>query len=129
MCCSPNDDFTIYRYSWRAILYYLYTGRITFGRLSSQPPPSREEGAFEKVGDRQPESFQLLPTSPKSVYNLACTVRNPSGRVVSHERAIHHHHLAQIGLVSLRGIAFEDFKSKINPNNVTEELLSPFSAR
>jgi len=95
------------RLSWRAILYYLYTGRITFGRLSSQPPASTEEVAFVTAGDDQAESFQLPPTSPKSVYTLACT----------------------IGFLPLRGLAFEDFKSKINSTNITQELLSSFSAK
>ncbi|KAF9793401.1 hypothetical protein BJ322DRAFT_1103798 [Thelephora terrestris] len=88
--------------TWKAVLYYLYTNKITFGRLSSQPPVSMAE-----VGCRQAGSFQLPPTSPKSVYTLACT----------------------IGLQSLRGLAFENFKSGIDSTNVTQELLSPFSAR
>jgi hypothetical protein len=71
-----DGDLTISRLSWRAILYYLYTGKITFGRLDSQPLASTEEGAFENEGGgHQLESFQLFPTSPKSVYTLACTVR------------------------------------------------------
>jgi len=93
--------------TWRAVLYYLYTNKITFGRLSSRPPTSTEEGAFVEVGYRQVESFQLPPSSPKSVYTLACT----------------------IGLQSLRGLAFENFRSGIDSTNITQELLSPFSAR
>jgi len=35
----------------------------------------------------------------------------------------------QIGELSLRGLAFEDFKSKIDSTNITLEFLSPFSSR
>ncbi|KAF9648599.1 hypothetical protein BDM02DRAFT_2211635 [Thelephora ganbajun] len=93
--------------TWRAILYYLYTNKITFSSLSSQPPVSIGDGAFIKVGYRQVEGFQIPPSSPKSVYTLACT----------------------IGFQSLRGLAFEDFRWKVDSMNITQELLSPFSAR
>lgn len=93
--------------TWGAILYYLYTNRMTFKRLSSQPPVLVEDGTFEDVGDKQGESYQLPPCSSKSVYTLACT----------------------IGLQSLRGLAFEDFRSRIDSTNITQELLSPFAAR
>ena len=63
-------------FSWRAILYYLYTNKITFGRLSSQPPVSVEGDASVKVEGRRVESSQMSSPSPKSVYTLACMVGN-----------------------------------------------------
>lgn len=93
--------------TWSAILYYLYTNKITFGRLSSQPPVSAEQGALVEVEYGPAEGFKLPPTSPKSVYTLACL----------------------IGLLSLRGLAFEDFKSKVDSTNITQELLSPFASK
>jgi len=74
--CSTSNS-TLVRFSWRAILYYIYTNKISFGRLGSQPPVPMEDGAFGKVGYREAEGFQMSP-SPKSVYTLACTVRSLS---------------------------------------------------
>ena len=112
--------------SWRAILYYLYTNTITFGRLSSQPSETVEDATPEEVENGRAEGFQLPPSSPKSVYTLACTV----GNLGDYPSRVHAYaHLLQIGLLSLRGLAFEDFRSKIDSANITQELLSPFSAR
>lgn len=73
-----TSDPALIPISWRAILYFLYTGKITFGRLSSQPPVAIEDGVSEKVEHGQVESFQMSAPSPKSVYTLACMVRDPS---------------------------------------------------
>ena len=45
-----------------------------------------------------------------------------------HERTLADR-LVQIGLQSLRGLAFENFRSGIDSTNITQELLSPFSAK
>ena len=113
-------------FSWRAVLYYLYTNKITFGRLSSQPPVPVEDGASGKICRRRAESFQMSPPSPKSVYTLACMVRTLSNR---RQLAHAYDRFVQIGELSLRGLAFEEFKSRIDSTNITQELLSPFSAR
>ena len=73
-----TSDLRLIPFSWRAIFYYLYTNKISFGRLSSQPSVTAEDGASEKVGNGRARGFQMPSSSPKSVYTLARTVGNPS---------------------------------------------------
>lgn len=70
----PTPGSTVVHFSWGAILHYLYTNRITFGRLGSQSPVTAEDAASGKVGWPRAGSFYMAPSSPKSVYTLACTV-------------------------------------------------------
>ena len=54
--------------SWKAFIYYLYTGKVAFARLSSQ---KREPAASADVVRKEYFSPAAPQCSPKSMYKLA----------------------------------------------------------
>ena len=76
-------DSTDPRYSWTAVLLYVYTGQIAFSPIDSQGATSKEiendhsEDEVKPAQDREgpgtlPSSVVTVePCSPKSVYRLA----------------------------------------------------------
>ncbi|KAI6038423.1 hypothetical protein EDC04DRAFT_2695087 [Pisolithus marmoratus] len=85
--------------TWKAFVFYTYTGRISFAPLRSQPPPN----AFFHRG-----SADHAPTcSPKSMYRLA----------------------DKCDLKYLKALSQGDIRSKITTRNVVPELFSTFASR
>lgn len=90
--------------TYRALLYYLITGEITFSTLQSASTPSSESSAAD---DLQASSALLapLPVSPKSIYRLA----------------------DQLDLLTLRALALDNYTHQLTASNVLDELFSEFS--
>ncbi|GAA5855468.1 hypothetical protein JCM8547_007844 [Rhodosporidiobolus lusitaniae] len=89
--------------TYRAVLYYLATGKISFAHLSSLPTtPS----SFPPLSSMTPSvsSNPVLPVSPKSIYRLADYLSLPAT------------------------IAFTSFTAQLSTNNCLAELLSDLSA-
>ena len=73
----------IARYSWDAVIYWVYTGQVKFSSIGSKDIGSSQEtkddiqGAGNTPGDPNvllPSDIELEPCSPKSVYRLAYKV-------------------------------------------------------
>ncbi|KAJ3486469.1 hypothetical protein NLI96_g4229 [Meripilus lineatus] len=88
--------------TWRALVYYLGTGEISFSPLRSQKLPPKAVSLENSSKERE-----APPCSPKSMYRLA----------------------HQLQLKDLQNLAFKDIKSKLTAENIFNELFSPFSAR
>ncbi|KAF9793441.1 hypothetical protein BJ322DRAFT_1155521 [Thelephora terrestris] len=105
--------------TWSAIFLYVYTSQINFASISSQGVTSKKETEndssedekklprdHEGLGATPPGAVTVEPCSPKSVYRLA----------------------NKVGLAELCDTAFKDIQSKLDENNIIEELFSPFTA-
>ena len=115
----------------------MYTGWITFAAIGSQNATSKKEVQTGSSGDERkisldqggpgtppPGAVTVEPCSPKSVYRLAnevCLVPL-SGDVPANDS------FAKVGLIGLCDIAFKDIQSKLDENNIAQELFSPFTA-
>ncbi|KAI0633346.1 hypothetical protein C8Q77DRAFT_1057543 [Trametes polyzona] len=86
--------------TWRALVFYAYTGRIAFA-------PLRSQGLGTVQADDESEAAQLPICSPKSAYRLAM----------------------KYGLVELQDLAARDISFKLSTQNALAELFSPFAAR
>ena len=116
----------------------MYTRRIYFGDISSQggSPETTEAQdcrSPDKTADPQGSGASCVHSpgaaaaelcSPKSIYRLAEKVRP----VPLQGYVVLNHSLAQVGFTELCDIAFEDIRSKLDENNILQELFSPFSA-
>ncbi|KAF7789951.1 hypothetical protein EIP86_000899 [Pleurotus ostreatoroseus] len=89
--------------TWRALVYYIYTGKISFAPLRSKGISSRKNFIrnYHKIRTGLP-----TPVSPKSVYRLA--------------------HMYE--LEDLKKLAERDIKAKISAQNVVAEAFSWFSS-
>lgn len=85
--------------TWKALIFYVYTGRISFGPLRSQPPTG--------VSSRSGSAGHTLMCSPKSMYRLA----------------------DKYDMKDLKALARTDIQSKITAQNVVPELFSTFASR
>jgi hypothetical protein len=117
----------------------VYTGQIEFASLSSQVvAPSemeahnvRPQGERESLQDSEglgaPPSGVIVveSCSPKSAYCLANKVCPSPLR----SDAVTDGTLAQVGLTGLCDIASKDIQSKLDENNIVQELFSPFAAK
>lgn len=83
--------------TWKALVYYLYTGTISFAPLTSQ--------LDAPGGSRRHATFGPPLCSPKSMYKLA----------------------DELGMVGLKARAEADFRSKLSSRNITTELFSTFT--
>lgn len=117
----------------------MYTDRIKFGDISSQgvSPKTTEtqdrRSPDKTAGPQESEAFSVQPPgavayelcSPKSIYHLAEKVRLPllQGHVVVNDS------LAQVGLTGLCNVVFKVIRSKLDENNILQELFSPFTAK
>ncbi|OJT09293.1 hypothetical protein TRAPUB_14290 [Trametes pubescens] len=90
---------TAYR-TWRAIVFWAYTGRIAFAPLRSQGLPYAPM-------DLDDDPSQLPICSPKSVYRLA----------------------TKYGNKELEQLAGDDIASKLSTQNALTELFSRFTSR
>ncbi|EKM56960.1 uncharacterized protein PHACADRAFT_160515 [Phanerochaete carnosa HHB-10118-sp] len=90
--------------TWKAFIFYLYTGDIAFAPLKSEV---RTKPNSSDVARR--ENFTPSPPlcSPKSMYRLA----------------------DELGLKDLKDRARRDIESKISEQNILVELFSSFTAR
>ncbi|EKM56940.1 uncharacterized protein PHACADRAFT_183507 [Phanerochaete carnosa HHB-10118-sp] len=91
--------------TWKAFVYYLYTGKIEFARLKSQKP------AIQPLAKTAQMSTKAPPCSPKFMYKLAdesCT---------------------QLGISELKNLAQADIQSKLSGDNILAELSSTFTSR
>ncbi|KAJ3558349.1 hypothetical protein NM688_g973 [Phlebia brevispora] len=89
--------------TWHALIYYIYTGQISFAPLRSQGQESRAK-ALEKHRLANPALPALC--SPKSVYRLADIV----------------------GLDALKQLAAENLSSKMSADVIVQEVFSRFSS-
>jgi len=106
--------------TWGAIFFCVYTDQIRFASLVSQNMISSEargeQGDYpqESRGPPQDSAGFRVPLgaitveacSPKSIYRLA----------------------NEVGLTGLCDIALNDIQSKLDKNNIVQELFSPFAA-
>ena len=116
----------------------MYTRQITFTTIASQRAGSEakeikdDDTQNERKPGNDPEGLMVPPPgtiwaepcSPKSVYCLAskvCLAPLPNGVVTNS-------FFVQIGLTGLCDIAFEDVQSKLDKDNIVQELFSPFAA-
>ena len=115
----------------------MYTSQIAFAAIGSQDVvPSEEVQDSCSQGERKsPQDLEGLSVSlpspivvelcsPKSVYCLASKVCLAPFRSDVADSSF-----AKIGLTGLCDIAFEDIQSKLDENNIVQELFSPFAAR
>ncbi|KAI0088862.1 hypothetical protein BDY19DRAFT_946409 [Irpex rosettiformis] len=84
----PDIAFT----TWRAMIFWLYTGEITFAKLKSQSAPN-EDGATLRPS-------KPLQCSPKSMYRLA----------------------DKCGIDELKKLSLENIRSKLSTDNIAVEL-------
>ncbi|KAJ3526498.1 hypothetical protein NM688_g8254 [Phlebia brevispora] len=89
--------------TWQALMYYIYTGNITFAPLRSQGLQARKQAIVEYC-TRNPDL--PVPCSPKSMYRLADIV----------------------GLKDLKDLAYDDIRNKVSAQTVVEEVFSRFSS-
>lgn len=85
--------------TWKALIFHVYTGRISFGPLRSQLPTG--------VSSRSDSAGHTLLCSPKSMYRLA----------------------DKYDMKDLKELARTDIQSKITTQNVVPELFSTFASR
>ncbi|TBU29596.1 hypothetical protein BD311DRAFT_660992 [Dichomitus squalens] len=86
--------------TWKAFVFYAYSGRLSFASLKSQ------ERARPDISKRnQKDFFEPPPCSPKSMYRLA----------------------EKYGIDSLKEEALKDIQSKLSPRNILTELFSSFT--
>jgi len=88
--------------TWKAFLFYLYTGHIVFAPLSSSGVEARNKSNEKHVlaHPRWPS-----PCSPKSVYRLA----------------------NKYGFTLLEDLALKEIISRLTPQNIVEEYFSSFT--
>ncbi|GAA6002163.1 hypothetical protein JCM10207_003104 [Rhodosporidiobolus poonsookiae] len=109
---SPASPRPIYRIvvrdasyrTYRAALFWLATGQISFAHLSSLYPPSSSSSS-PSLPPNQTDGA-LAPASPKSLYRLA----------------------DYISLAPLKALAFTNLESQLCANNCLAELLSDLAA-
>ncbi|EKM56965.1 uncharacterized protein PHACADRAFT_254389 [Phanerochaete carnosa HHB-10118-sp] len=89
--------------TWRAFIFYITTGEISFSRLKSQ---SRIPGSSE-TSKKAKKSGASHPASPKSMYTLS----------------------DELGLDKLKELAKKDIESKLSADNILAELFSSFTAK
>ena len=115
----------------------MYTGQIKFAATSSQAMAISKEVQDGHSGD-EPKPLQdqenlgalshgfiaVEQCFPKSIYCLANKVFLECllGSGATND------HFTQVGLTGLRDIAFEDIRSKLDGDNIVEEMFSPFTA-
>ncbi|KAF7367701.1 hypothetical protein MSAN_00833900 [Mycena sanguinolenta] len=107
--------------TWKALLYYLYTRRVNFGRLKSERrsfggKDKKKGGAatvcspksMYRLGDKaSPTEFGAAPVcSPKSMYRLA----------------------DKLGLEELRVLALASITSRLSEDNILKEVFSFFTS-
>ncbi|KAI0690192.1 hypothetical protein C8T65DRAFT_588158 [Cerioporus squamosus] len=85
--------------TWKAFVFYAYSGKISFAPLKSQEQASPGP-------DGQTGRFAPPPCSAKSMYRLA----------------------EKYGIESLKEEALKDLKGKLSPYNILTELFSSFTA-
>jgi len=118
----------------------VYTGQITFttGLCSQDITPSGKEQIQDGCSQGEGKSTQgseglsasppcavvVEPCSFKSVYCLASRVYLSPLR----SDAVINSSFAQVGLTGLCDIAFKDIQSRLDENNIVQELFSPFAA-
>lgn len=92
--------------TWKAFVFYLYTGQIAFAPLKSQGNPST--GSSNLKPSRKDNYTPSPPLcSPKSMYRLA----------------------DELGLNDLKALAKNAIGSKLSEQNIVTELLSTLTAR
>ncbi|THG94443.1 hypothetical protein EW026_g7032 [Hermanssonia centrifuga] len=91
--------------TWRALVYYIYTGSVCFAPLRSEGINKRQKLVAQH---RENKSGPPL-CSPKSMYRLADID-------------------LQVGLPSLKSLAENDIKSKLSAVAIVEEVFSRFSS-
>ncbi|EKM56964.1 uncharacterized protein PHACADRAFT_183528, partial [Phanerochaete carnosa HHB-10118-sp] len=90
--------------TWKSLIYYLYSGKITFARLrslNSQNAGSEDAGAQASTGPRAPTC------SPKSMYKLA----------------------DELDIKGLKELAKKNIESQLSAENILTELMSSFTSR
>ena len=111
----------------------MYAGQITFAPIGSQRASKGVQNGHlggEPTRDREgldappPGFIGIEPCSPKSVYCLANQVCFPLFVSNGGTNIL----LLQVALTRLRVMAFKDIRSKLDENNIIEELFSPFTA-
>ncbi|KAJ7612773.1 hypothetical protein FB45DRAFT_1036982 [Roridomyces roridus] len=94
--------------TWKALLYFLYTGRVHFCTLKSQEPQ---------------ESVVVGPTcSPKSMYRLADKVNLPVSTLIQLFDS------SKLGLEDLQALALASISSHLSEQNILQEVFSSFTS-
>ncbi|EIW82772.1 hypothetical protein CONPUDRAFT_151832 [Coniophora puteana RWD-64-598 SS2] len=91
--------------TWKAFLFYAYTGQVNFSPLTSNPHKYDEKTDDHGSGHNDIKT-RCPPCSPKSMYRLADKI--------------------QIG--PLKKLAFEEICKNLNKDNILQEVLSKFTA-
>ncbi|PCH43560.1 hypothetical protein WOLCODRAFT_164544 [Wolfiporia cocos MD-104 SS10] len=90
-------------HTWRALIFYLYTGKVYFLPLKSEGEQQRAAELERALGEEQ----SVPPCSPKSMYRLA----------------------EKYGITDLQDLAFEAIRSKLSTRNIVAEVFSRFTSR
>ena len=101
--------------SWKSLFFYRCTDVISFAPLKSQGTDSRLNHIREKTTAAAPP-----PCSPKNVYILAKSVRQPSIKNLSTDLT----RRIKLEIQPLRDSALADIKSKVTLDNVVDEVFS-----
>ena len=107
------------RLSWKAFIYYLYTGKVAFACLRSQGRAPTPSTVVRK------ENLSPSPPlcSPKSMYKLADEVSIPV--ITPHMARLKQF---QLGISDLKELARDDILSKLSNENIVIELFSTFTS-
>ncbi|GJE86650.1 hypothetical protein PsYK624_027310 [Phanerochaete sordida] len=87
--------------TWKAFIYYLYTGKVVFAPLRSRKSAVRPPTKAIQMSASAPAC------SPKSMYKLA----------------------DELGISELRDLALKDIQSQLSSDNILAELFSTFTSR
>ena len=98
--------------SWRADLFFVYSGKIAFSPIRSQGVPRSQPPELQRMGF----------CSPKSALVLAEKVRIPPLGVSD----LYTERLGKIALSSLQDHAQQDLMQKVTTENVMTEYFSKF---
>ncbi|KZT08419.1 uncharacterized protein LAESUDRAFT_757653 [Laetiporus sulphureus 93-53] len=90
-------------HTWRALIFYLYFGKVKFLPLRS----SGEEERNLEMAKALSDSDSIPPCSPKSMYRLA----------------------EKYGIPELQELSFEAIRARLSAQNIVQEVFSRFTSR
>ncbi|KAH9943870.1 hypothetical protein B0H21DRAFT_660394, partial [Amylocystis lapponica] len=106
---------------WEALLFYLYTGNITFAPLKSEGDNVRQSFINRR---RSKEPNRPAPCSCKSIYRTA-------DEVCGHHLPLRliNNFMEQMGLDALKHLALDHLKSRLSAKNILTEIFSTFTSQ
>ncbi|EIW82774.1 hypothetical protein CONPUDRAFT_163852 [Coniophora puteana RWD-64-598 SS2] len=109
--------------TWRAFLFYIYTGQVNFSPMSPQ-----NGGKVEPDSLANETKLKCSPCSPKSMYRLAIKVRPPPFAFYEPTKLTDHSRL-KLQLEPLKQLAFDEIRRHLTKDTILHEVLSKFTAK